>query len=241
MREALSPGQLDEAPQRIEAAGVRRPRGPRQSRARTASAVARSRRRAGLEVVVVAEVGAHEDQRALFAEKLADEVRRRLRGDLRHRDRQEREAPPEHPLQERQLDLERVLGGVWPVVHDRAARDGPRPGARRRSAPLRAASPTRRPRGRPRRAPGRGARGRTRRHARSRPRAGGGARTRSPRRAPSRSCPRAGRRGRAGAGAPGGGGSAAARNASTVPRQLGLRGRDRTCPRRRAAGRGASS
>src|ERR1019366_6006904 len=79
----------------------------------------------GLDAVVVAEVGAHDDQRAGFAEERFDEIRRLLGRQLRDGDGQEAEPRREDPLQERELHLERVLGGVRPVVDRRTARYGP--------------------------------------------------------------------------------------------------------------------
>src|SRR5450759_2535335 len=110
-REVLSPGQLHETPERIEAASVlaRERRGvARENRVRR-PAVEAAR---GGDVAVVAQVRAHEDERTRRAEELPDEVGRGLGGQLRDRDGKEREPFAEDALEERQLYLQRVLGGV---------------------------------------------------------------------------------------------------------------------------------
>ncbi len=75
----------------------------------------------------MAEVRAHDDERARLAEELEHEVGRARRSELGDRDGQEREAVPERPLEEGELDLDRVLGRVRGVVDGGARGDGAEP------------------------------------------------------------------------------------------------------------------
>ena len=70
----------------------------------------------------MAQVGAHD--RVRMRQERVDQVRDVDRSGDADRNREHPEAGPEDPLEERQLDLERVLGLVRPVVRDRTRLDG---------------------------------------------------------------------------------------------------------------------
>ncbi len=149
-------------------------------------------------VEIVAEVGRQDEERVAPAPECGHEIGRSRRRHLSDHDRQHRELVPQHPLEERQLHLERVLGRVGQVVGDRARVERSDPKVRSPPGRRRAASPTRPPPGRPPSATARNAAARRARRGGSPPHAPPPPCTRRRRPGPSRRTRRAARRSRAG-------------------------------------------